>query len=323
MAWHRDPDASEEYNDVDEMFKGDQIICLIDARKSMMSTHFEGNGDTHLANSLRVVLNAMKFKVLRGDNSLIGLYFFGAKQKRDPLTKNVIRRSHYKYLELAQPSAENIEKLRILIDRLDIVYPTEIGHQDENDNNCHLGEALYLCADTFNAKMGSRRKDGVLQYQTRIWVFTNDDYPLQAEREEALLSQAQTFARRNFQISLWYMDKEHSQQAFKMHRFWEKALQYVLEQNDDLDVSELSEKASRTGFDFNRNSVRSKFYKKRALFAGLMDIGLGSMQQRVGVLYYPQIKIAKIPMSQKLDAQTLQPLESESHLKFEIEEYIT
>jgi hypothetical protein len=259
MAWHRDPDASEEYNDVDEMFKGDQIICLIDARKSMMSTHFEGNGDTHLANSLRVVLNAMKFKVLRGDNSLIGLYFFGAKQKRDPLTKNVIRRSHYKYLELAQPSAENIEKLRILIDRLDIVYPTEIGHQDENDNNCHLGEALYLCADTFNAKMGSRRRDGVLQYQTRIWVFTNDDYPLQAEREEALLSQAQTFARRNFQISLWYMDKEHSQQAFKMHRFWEKALQYVLEQNDDLDVSELSEKASRTGFDFNRNIVRSKF----------------------------------------------------------------
>ena len=43
--------------------KGDQIICLVDARKTMMSTHFEGNGDTHLANSLRVVLDAMKFKV--------------------------------------------------------------------------------------------------------------------------------------------------------------------------------------------------------------------------------------------------------------------
>ena len=153
MAWNRDPDASEEYNDIDEMFKGDQIIALIDCRNSMMSTQFEGSGDTHLASSLKVVLNAMKFKVLRGDNSLIGIYFFGAAEKRAPVSNNVVRRSYYKYLELAVPSAENIEKLSVMIVRLDHVYPTEIGYLDETvEGDCKLGEALYTCSDTFNTK---------------------------------------------------------------------------------------------------------------------------------------------------------------------------
>ena len=100
------------------------------------------------------------------------------------------------------------------------------------------------------------------------------------------------FARCNFQISLWYMDKVHDQQSFKIEKFWEKVLHYMLENNDDQDITDLK-MVTEEALDFNNAEFRGKFYKKRALFGGLMDIGLGTMHQRIGVWFYPQIKIAQ------------------------------
>ena len=131
MSWQQwqGHDPYDEYDGSREEFVGDQIMCLVDCRAPMVSHHFAEGQGSHLASCLKLIVGIMKFKIVHGDNSSIGVLFFGTKK----IPENPLRRNNYvEFVKLSVPSAENIHKLQEFVDKIHIRFEEEVGSQDSD-----------------------------------------------------------------------------------------------------------------------------------------------------------------------------------------------
>jgi hypothetical protein len=366
---HEADDDEEVEQDEFERYNADHIIILVDAREAMLQLN--ASGESHLQDTLKVILYILKQKIIARDNSAIGIMFLGTGH----LTKDIHR---VEFLPLEAPSAASVQKVQHFLDNFDAQYRNLLGGSQSNATAYFpLKEALWQCQAMYRLKASSNKAK---QNAKRTWVFTNDDNPNgtginSAADQSALQQVAKDCHLSGIQISLWCMDQQVAPSAkfedakpFDVSKFYERILlqsdEKVLpkspkkdgndsdddeedddeeEEEDDDALGNRVERATSHGFNVYNNTIKSKFYKKRALFRGLMDFGferLGclsvpepgagasapssssssrsvpsisaksnpSVPGRIAVQFFSDLKIAKKPAPIKLWAGTNEPL---------------
>ena len=238
----QDPD--DLYDGAQEEYVGDQIMCLVDVRAPMVNNYFAEGQGSHLVGCLKLIIEIMKFKIIHGDNSSIGVLFFGTKK----FPEDVLRRSNWvEFIKLSVPSAENIHKLQDFVENIHIKFDHEVGHQDPASKASHINEVLWKCNDEFQRCAPKGTKDR--EFQTRIWIFTNDDSPEDNDlgEQSRIVETSKRFFKNNIPISLWYIDRDYMQESFKISRFYQK-----VNHREDDEREELSSRfvrASWRGFE--------------------------------------------------------------------------
>jgi hypothetical protein len=325
-------DDDDDFEDIVKS-QQDHIYFVVDCREEMMQLN--ANGESHLLNTFRTILHVMKSKIILRDRSSIGIILAG--------TGVVSQQHHYlEMLPLAVPSAENIRIIQSLVDDFDSEFMNRFGGSQPTDNKyiC-LKEALWKCSWGFSHKAPKgKSSSGVIAADKRIWIFTNDDNPNASNEciddRKALLKVAEDSHRSGTEISLWCIDPSPST-PFNINAFYTDLLLSGGEEqdidDDDYDVMVGIEhrimRATSSGFDMR--APKARHHKKRPVFMGHIDLGLRrilptdvisnndtarsndkdiALPGRIAVGFYAELRVATKPLSQKLIADTNEPVKS-------------
>ena len=341
--WDKDgegsDDENEDGNEGDFNTVNDRIIFLIDGRAPMAERN--SNGETHLQNSLSIVLAVMKSKIIAsGESSSIGLSFFGTKD-RDAGAEDGVSSTNgvLTLFSLSCPSAQRIRQLQNLIENPEELSQLVQPHPQTatHPNACPLKQALWTCSQSFGSN-DYKKSD-----MKRIWIFTNDDNPNAQNTVEqaATLTVARDCAQAGIEVSLWHLDPPNN--TFDPEIFYMKLLRatssIVITTNSQsagvIDADEVDDAvqsriigAGREGFDPNMAGVRRKEHKKRRLGSVLFSLTCPSQNNsssnntttgtsttttatttpHLAVAMYKSIHIAKKPNHTWLYARTNEPI---------------
>ncbi|RYD79446.1 MAG: hypothetical protein EOP84_13030, partial [Verrucomicrobiaceae bacterium] len=147
MSWSEREPEEEAEEEEDDSFKNtsDRILFLIDARAAMFDTL--DNGETHLANCLRVALSVMKSKIIAQDDSHLGVMFIGTRERDGPESSEHI----FTLQPLAPPSASRIRQLQAFVEDM-ASFEAQVGSQAKDKTNVPLKQALWTAAQAFATK---------------------------------------------------------------------------------------------------------------------------------------------------------------------------
>ena len=87
--------------------KKDALIILIDCRVGMFEKNL--NGEVHFCNAINVATHVLKNKVIASPNDLVGVFFYGTRETKNPNEFPGI----FELQDLEPPSAQRIKELEV------------------------------------------------------------------------------------------------------------------------------------------------------------------------------------------------------------------
>ena len=205
---------------------------------------------------MRVVLQTMKQKVILSDKDTVGIVWFGAHAAGSETSEHVVE-----FAALDVPNAETIRKVQDLVrgDGFASMY-TSLPNRASEAGADSLKQVLFRCQQTF---MGRAIKDA--DAFKRVWIFTNDDSPLEGFEgggtTEDAGAKVQQVARDADQIGIEITVIPMARgRKFEM-AFWRRLV--CFDTDDDTNSKMLG--ASSSSFDELLARVRRKQHKKRRL----------------------------------------------------------
>lgn len=241
----------------------------------------DADGQLPFHQVLRAVIQTFRNKILTSGSDLIGVCFYGTKEKDNPSDLPGI----LVFADLDVPDAERILRLEELLSK---DFSSRFGHSDKEVS---LGDALWTCSTIFGnctVKVGTKR----------VFLFTNNDAPnadqpnLQAQAKQ----RAADLRQLGIHIELFPLNRGNL--PFLASKFYADVVDAGEEGDlENLDgTSKLQELLDR---------ARSKEYKKRS--QNKISFFL-TPKSEIGVRIYNLVQETKKGSTTLLDGRTLQPI---------------
>jgi ATP-dependent DNA helicase 2 subunit 1 len=262
----------------------DSVIFLVDFTAAMfewrnVGEEEEGNQQQHYANTINLILAAIKKKIISSPDDEVGICLFGTRKLA--VNDNSFPGIH-KFQALEQPGAQMIKSIESLLqpERIEEIGPgtAEIVQFDK---------ALWACSSMFS-------ESGVHRTYKRIMLFTCNDEPY-SDNSARLRAIQKGKDLRDLDIELELFPMNKAQSNFNFMKFF-KEICYV-------EADESPENLNRIfqdKFEDLRNRLMKKQFKKRAL--GSIPLELGDNIQlavKIYCMYREQKKDAAVMLDKE------------------------
>ena len=257
----------------------DSIICLIDSSEAMFVPDADGQLPFHQV--LRAVIQTFRNKILTSGSDLIGVCFYGTKEKDNPSDLPGI----LLFADLDVPDAERILRLEELLSK---DFSSRFGHADKEVS---LGAALWTCSTIFGnctVKVGTKR----------VFLFTNNDSPNADQPELQAQAKQRAADLRQLGIHIELFPLNRGNLPFLASKFYVD----VIDSGEEGDL-ELLDGTSKLQELLDR--ARAKEYKKRSQGKISFFITPGS---EIGVRIYNLVQETRKGSTTLLDGRTSQPI---------------
>ncbi|KAK3285317.1 ATP-dependent DNA helicase II subunit 1 [Cymbomonas tetramitiformis] len=271
-------DAEEKEYDKNKSFD----VFLIDLNLTMF--HKAENDESSFEITTRVLLDFLRNKIISSGNDMVGICFFGSREKKGNLNfENV-----YVYQELDFPDAQRIKELETLLTKAgQEAFELQVGSGCE-DHGKALVHGLWTASNVLHTATSS----GVTK---RVLLFTNEDNPCTSEvTVSSAISRAETMTEQ--QHSLEILPLASPSKPFDFKKF------YTRLQPDVADVP-VAEKLTAL-----RTILRKKSHSKRR--SKMLHLHIGETV-RIAVGLYSLVQEARKGNTVNLEVDTLEPVQTE------------
>eukprot|EP01117_Protostelium_nocturnum_P007205 TRINITY_DN2579_c0_g2_i1.p1 TRINITY_DN2579_c0_g2~~TRINITY_DN2579_c0_g2_i1.p1 ORF type:complete len:759 (-),score=325.99 TRINITY_DN2579_c0_g2_i1:69-2345(-) len=234
--------AAEDGENQENFFSSkDAIVFLIDSTKEMFVPNELGEIPFH--NAIKCAVATLTDKIISSDSDLLGICFYGTKNKRNSNEFEGV----YVFHELDNPDAQ------IIIDSENLLVNNNFDAIGSTEGDFAFSDALWTCSTMFSMntqKVGHRR----------IFLFTNEDDPVgdDASARERSIQRAKDLSDLGIDIELFSMNKQNKE--FDPTKFYQSIITF----DEDEDGAAINFDAS-SKFEELRARVRRKEFKKRSL----------------------------------------------------------
>lgn len=241
----------------------------------------DGDGQLPFHQVLRAVIQTFRNKILTSGSDLIGVCFYGTKEKDNPSDLPGI----LLFCDLDIPDADRILRLEELMTK------DFVGRFGHSDKEVSLGDALWTCSTIFGnctVKVGTKR----------VFLFTNNDSPnadhptLQAQAKQ----RAADLRQLGIHIELFPLNR--ASEPFLASKFYVD----IVESGEEGDL-ELLDGTSKLQELLDR--ARSREFKKRS--QGKISFYV-TPDTEIGIRIYNLVQETKKGSTTLLDGRTSQPI---------------